>query len=1672
MEEVREVEQMVTGREFPDQAERSLAYRIRSSREREAPHLSLGLTREEFSNIQHSLAGRDSKFVMAVPALSDCGVAATSRSPDPLGPTRSLFPAAAPEELGYVSDVCDYSVGREYREQESSSPAVLLGKLSLSLAGEREQLATVHQSASAVAQQQDSPDSQHDSPAPLTASLLVKPCPVRGQEVQRGRGSEDERGVSRQSSVEENSRSEAGSRRKSSGGKSSAIKAKIQMRKMMKEANRKEVPVSGVLSDPDQEDSVEEKQDIEPMLDSEARPGKQRPASSQQQQQLTPETARRMADWNSRFSNLKQSFDPASDRESASPRPEEERGRARARGAGGTVRSKSAHSNLAGRLESSSHPGPVSPRPDYPQSKDDKNKNNTLLAAKRASSMTESHNIPKERSPAVRRMAEDTDDEYLQYLSSVDRYRQANPNPRPFRPVTARTDAIANPLRKMSDSAAARASQHPGLTSAKSKQTTPVREGSADPVRISRSVPKEVIRTTKLPGQTLKEESQAEILGLVKTNKETGQVEKTNDMDYEDYMNIINRVRKTKEHTRVRTEQARLASMYAQEIKRQEEIQQEEERLQLERQKFDEEKRTGSRLGLLVPGPAPPRPDPVLEKGQLDNIQQEQKKVSPTSSLAASPARPARQPSPPGPPSPAQSKQKESPLQAEVLERQQQQEAAEQEERRILESMRNEQTLYIQQQKMREEQVLAEQKKLERLREEQVKQEKDREEIRRLEIERLKQIQEDQERLEEERRIQEEQIRMEQLRLEEERRKQEELQRERQAQYLKQTEEMEAKTKAMEEQKRLETERLKQEQINRQMSMSPREKMIQDKMRHQEKMREEQLKEEAQIRQEKLNLIRQEEMLLVRQDEMLRQIQEEKAKLLKQEEMIRCRQQDRLQQVRSEKALLEKQEQMLKLREEQLIQEHKRQERLREEALILKRQEEEIRRRQQEIAAELLASEATVEAEEVMVCQAREGQVFIGRKPPPAHSLHYPETVLDSNVVHVQQLGTSDWSSSEAASPTRGQAEPQLGIRHSLSTASARSGASGAYLGANENYDSASPFVTVTDQVEIIECEEGEEDWSGSSEEEDTMEEELYDCKVEVKQTETAVPTSVRTIESVVDVPGWAPITPYLNMKPAVTSAEEISAIFCEAQQNLQFVTAGVITSPESVLTTTNMVTTPESCSMQSQLSYSEDQQLSSWPGSPQPPLPPHPAQPEQFLMREQFQTVQPAVPPRDHSFAVTAVYSGTGDSLAESRVGQQNRRSLVELEPPRILPGQPGDPQLSPRLGGPGSAFKPYASSENLFDPGLFPTQKPPLSNGGTGAQPNNGGGDRGSKRFSTSSLKPPNISESDEDFFKPKPSPRVARKVVTTTTDTEPEMREFNLGPIGGPEKKSKKFQKAIYSTSETEEEYQNYLKLKPKWHGKGGHKDSWDPLQIASPPQIVQRPVGLVQKPRPQAQLAAPPARGAVEPGLAPPADTQRIQKSDSIIEVRPRDQAGLLAATERIMKSNSVVEVVPARKLSYQPPLLLEEPGPASVIVPVPGPVPLAAQAPPQKEASPYLVHTKEASPYLSVRQEASPYLQPSQQTSKELSPFLARSPLAVKEQSKEPSPRPAVQETSLQGVYNCSACRGQCCVVKSTTIDVYVALYFTVLQLQSAHKTPRTRPLPRRPVSSMCQNKHL
>merc|ERR1712106_538663 len=609
--------------------------------------------------------------------------------------------------------------------------------------------------------------SSDNNPSVVNANAynIVKPFPSNNSK----KPSEDEQDsqLSRQSSVEDGK-----TKRKSSGGKSSAIKTKIQMRKMMKEANKLEIP-TGVLSDPDPDnehdkDSVEEKQDIEHILDDESLnsdkkfsnlfgPGVQNLNVSQ----LTPETARRMKDWNSRFSNLKHSFDPTSDKEddpSRSPSmqrhtvessdDQENRGRSRFKDKSLMgPRSRSAHSNLNNTYSKSTKPQIVvdtAATSDYPQSKEDKNKNNTIIA-KRASSMTE--NIPtpsKEKSPSVRRY-DDTDDEYMQYLNSVDRYRQNNPNPKPFRPVTARTDAIANPLRKMSDGqgqapvpgsapAPVRQKSFSFTPQAKSKQTTPVRDNSEVGARISRSVPKEVIRTSKQTQQTLKEETQAEILGLVKTNKETGQVEKTNDMDYEDYMNIINKVRKTKEHTRVRTEQARLASMYAQELKRQEEIKLEEQRLKLERQRFEEEKRNANNLPIITTvssllSQTMPKNDYNMEKGQLDNIEQEQSKIS--SSTSTTTVLPKQTPITHAQQSNnsisersqnnnnntseavnqnQEALNKEKQLEEQKKRDEQLQKEREKEEMRMLEAIQNEQ---IQQQKIREEQVLAEQKKLE-----------------------------------------------------------------------------------------------------------------------------------------------------------------------------------------------------------------------------------------------------------------------------------------------------------------------------------------------------------------------------------------------------------------------------------------------------------------------------------------------------------------------------------------------------------------------------------------------------------------------------------------------------------------------------------------------------------------------------------------------------------------------------------------------------------------------------------------------------------------------------------------------------------------------------------------------------------------------------------------------
>merc|ERR1712106_659022 len=230
-------------------------------------------------------------------------------------------------------------------------------------------------------------------------------------------------------------------------------------------------------------------------------------------------------------------------------------------------------------------------------------------------------------------------------------------------------------------------------------------------------------------------------------------------------------------------------------------------------------------------------------------------------------------------------------------------------------------------------------------------------------------------------------------------------------------------------------------------------------------------------------------------------------------------------------------------------------------------------------------------------------------------------------------------------------------------------------------------------------------------------------------------------------------------------------------------------------------------------------------------------------------------------------------------------------------------------------------------------------------------------------------------------------------------------------------KKKQKPVYSTtSETEEEYQAYLKLKPKWHGKGGHKDSWDPLQIASPPQIVQRPVGVVQKPKPQAKIPQKIERGAqvypVSLQIYPGANSNgQIVQQHGQIQTNPvingnqhlNGNNGISDSLippnfKRIQKSNSVVEVVPTRKISVhgQPPQMIKESSPF---------IPAAAHT--LKESSPYLQQNyqsvKEPSPYIQtsepMKKEASPYIQTSPPVMKEASPFMPKSPPAM----KEPSP---------------------------------------------------------------------
>ena len=244
----------------------------------------------------------------------------------------------SPEELGYVSDVCDYNVQTfpprsvdpqpptsgvtSDQKGQPESPGVVHGMLSLSIAQDDKAIKvdkTTNQVVKKSPVKARKAYSDIEQAAAQTFNI-VRPFPNEGMQKHSEEEPDTLSQYSRQSSVED-SKVDGKGKRKTSGGKSSAIKSKIQMRKMMKEANRMD-RASGTLSDGDYDhendngnDSVEEKQDSEPIVDDEIRnTNKTLHQPSQDLSQLTPETERRMKDWNSRFSNLKHSFDP-SDRE-------------------------------------------------------------------------------------------------------------------------------------------------------------------------------------------------------------------------------------------------------------------------------------------------------------------------------------------------------------------------------------------------------------------------------------------------------------------------------------------------------------------------------------------------------------------------------------------------------------------------------------------------------------------------------------------------------------------------------------------------------------------------------------------------------------------------------------------------------------------------------------------------------------------------------------------------------------------------------------------------------------------------------------------------------------------------------------------------------------------------------------------------------------------------------------------------------------------------------------------------------------------------------------------------------------------------------------------------------------------------------------------------------------
>merc|ERR1719412_60922 len=160
----------------------------------------------------------------------------------------------------------------------------------------------------------------------------------------------------------------------------------------MKDANSMDSAL-GTLSDQeggtseayDEDDSVEEKQDSEPMDDWQSTKVKSPQSfdmisktTVMSAAEMTPETARR--NWNSRFSNIKSSFNAASEEDlskSRSPSINDERGRPKIKEA-----SKSPMITRPGNISTSGSASPaLIQRIERPQSKEDKDKENSIKAS-------------------------------------------------------------------------------------------------------------------------------------------------------------------------------------------------------------------------------------------------------------------------------------------------------------------------------------------------------------------------------------------------------------------------------------------------------------------------------------------------------------------------------------------------------------------------------------------------------------------------------------------------------------------------------------------------------------------------------------------------------------------------------------------------------------------------------------------------------------------------------------------------------------------------------------------------------------------------------------------------------------------------------------------------------------------------------------------------------------------------------------------------------------------------------------------------------------------------------------------------------------------------------------------------------------------------------------------